>query len=130
MASSKGCSFRCTWCAKPIWGNQYVQRSAREVAAEMTHLKHSHAPDHVWFADDIFGFRVDWVVDFTQAAGYLPIEASVADFAFSACYKWLLGVTGVAVAYWNRTRQPGWGRPQRHPKWRRANRRLSSCRSR
>jgi cysteine desulfurase/selenocysteine lyase len=48
------------------------------------------------------------VVDFTQAAGYLPIEASVADFAFSACYKWLLGVTGVAVAYWNRARQPGW----------------------
>lgn len=48
------------------------------------------------------------VVDFTQAAGYLPIDASVADFAFSACYKWLLGVTGVAVAYWNRARQPGW----------------------
>ena len=48
------------------------------------------------------------VVDFTQASGYLPIEASVADFAFSACYKWMLGITGVAVAYWNRTRQPGW----------------------
>lgn len=48
------------------------------------------------------------VVDYTQAAGYLPIEAAVADFAFSACYKWLLGVTGVAVAYWNRARQPHW----------------------
>jgi cysteine desulfurase / selenocysteine lyase len=48
------------------------------------------------------------VVDFTQASGYLPIEASVADFAFSACYKWLLGITGVAVAYWNRSRQPDW----------------------
>lgn len=48
------------------------------------------------------------VVDFTQAAGWLPIDASVADFAFSACYKWLLGTTGVAVAYWNRARQPGW----------------------
>jgi selenocysteine lyase/cysteine desulfurase len=48
------------------------------------------------------------VVDFTQAAGYLPIEASLSDFAFSACYKWLLGITGVAVAYWNRARQPGW----------------------
>jgi selenocysteine lyase/cysteine desulfurase len=48
------------------------------------------------------------LVDFTQAAGYLPIDASIADFAFSACYKWLLGVTGVAVAYWNRTRQPHW----------------------
>jgi anaerobic magnesium-protoporphyrin IX monomethyl ester cyclase len=64
MAASKGCSFRCAWCAKPIWGNQYLQRDAREVAAEMTHLKRAHAPDHVWFADDIFGFRVDWVAEF------------------------------------------------------------------
>jgi cysteine desulfurase/selenocysteine lyase len=48
------------------------------------------------------------LVDFTQASGYLPIEASVADFAFSACYKWMLGITGVAVAYWNRARQPDW----------------------
>ena len=28
------------------------------------------------------------IVDFTQASGYLPIGAAVADFAFSACYKW------------------------------------------
>jgi selenocysteine lyase/cysteine desulfurase len=48
------------------------------------------------------------LVDFTQASGYLPIEASLADFAFSACYKWMLGITGVAVAYWNRSRQPDW----------------------
>lgn len=48
------------------------------------------------------------VVDFTQAAGYLPIAADLADFAFSACYKWLLGMTGVAVAYWNRQRHPDW----------------------
>ena len=67
MASSKGCSFRCAWCAKPIWGNQYLQRNAKEVAAEMTHLKRTHAPDQVWFADDIFGFRVDWVTEFAAA---------------------------------------------------------------
>jgi cysteine desulfurase/selenocysteine lyase len=48
------------------------------------------------------------VVDFTQASGYLPIPAAIADFAFSACYKWMLGITGVTVAYWNRTRQPNW----------------------
>jgi cysteine desulfurase / selenocysteine lyase len=47
-------------------------------------------------------------VDFTQAAGYLPIRAELADFAFAATYKWLLGMTGTAVAYWNRGRQPGW----------------------
>jgi radical SAM superfamily enzyme YgiQ (UPF0313 family) len=67
MAASRGCSFRCNWCAKPIWGNRYLQRKAADVAAEMLHLKKQYAPDHVWFADDIFGFRVDWVDDF--AAG-------------------------------------------------------------
>jgi selenocysteine lyase/cysteine desulfurase len=48
------------------------------------------------------------LVDFTQAAGYAPIDASIADFAFSACYKWLLGTSGVAIAYWNQKRQPDW----------------------
>lgn len=48
------------------------------------------------------------VVDHTQAAGTMPIAAEIADFAFAATYKWLLGMTGVAIAYWNRSRQPGW----------------------
>jgi anaerobic magnesium-protoporphyrin IX monomethyl ester cyclase len=72
MAASRGCSFRCSWCAKPIWGNQYLQRKATAVAAEMLYLKRTFNPDHVWFADDIFGFRVDWVNEFAgalQAAG-------------------------------------------------------------
>lgn len=67
MAASRGCSFRCSWCAKPIWGNRYLQREAADVAAEMTYLKHTFQPDHIWFADDIFGFRVDWVSQFAAA---------------------------------------------------------------
>jgi anaerobic magnesium-protoporphyrin IX monomethyl ester cyclase len=67
MAASRGCSFRCTWCSKPIWGNQYMQRGPLEVAAEMAYLKRSFHPDHIWFADDIFGFRVDWVTQFAAA---------------------------------------------------------------
>ncbi|HXS26128.1 MAG TPA: radical SAM protein [Steroidobacteraceae bacterium] len=67
MAASRGCSFRCAWCAKPIWGSRYLQRPAAEVAAELTHLKRAFAPDHVWFADDIFGFRVDWVLELAAA---------------------------------------------------------------
>ena len=76
MAASRGCSFRCNWCAKPIWGNQYVQRSPRETAAEMLYLRRHYRPDHIWFADDIFGFRVDWVNEFaealTEGGGGLP----------------------------------------------------------
>lgn len=67
MAASRGCPFRCTWCAKPIWGNRYLQREAGTVAAEMTYLKRTFSPDHIWFADDIFGFRVDWVSKFASA---------------------------------------------------------------
>ncbi|MEO3471668.1 aminotransferase class V-fold PLP-dependent enzyme [Roseomonas sp. CAU 1739] len=48
------------------------------------------------------------VVDFTQGAGWMPIDARAADFAFAATYKWLLGTTGTAIGYWNRARQPGW----------------------
>ena len=66
MAASRGCPFRCNWCAKPIWGNHYNQRSARDVAAEMTYLKRTFQPDHIWLADDIFGFRVDWVTEFAE----------------------------------------------------------------
>jgi anaerobic magnesium-protoporphyrin IX monomethyl ester cyclase len=67
MAASRGCSFRCNWCAKPTWGNHYVQRDPAEVAAEMTYLRRRYNPDHIWFADDVFGFRVDWVMKFAAA---------------------------------------------------------------
>ena len=48
------------------------------------------------------------VVDFTQGAGWMPINAGVADFGFAATYKWLLGTTGTAIGFWNRARQPDW----------------------
>ncbi|MEX1172628.1 MAG: aminotransferase class V-fold PLP-dependent enzyme [Chloroflexota bacterium] len=48
------------------------------------------------------------VVDFTQSAGVLPTDASVADFAFAASFKWLLGGHGAAAGVWNRERQPDW----------------------
>ena len=75
MAASRGCSFRCNWCAKPIWGNRYLQRDAQAVAAEMQFLKRTFRPDHIWFADDIFGFRVDWVTAF--AASVRALDGSV-----------------------------------------------------
>jgi len=67
MAGSRGCSFRCAWCAKPTWGNHYLQRTPQDVASEMIHLKRNFTPHHIWFADDIFGFRADWVGAFTAA---------------------------------------------------------------
>jgi anaerobic magnesium-protoporphyrin IX monomethyl ester cyclase len=33
----------------------------------MVYIKRSFNPDHIWFADDIFGFRVDWVAEFAAS---------------------------------------------------------------
>ncbi|MSY18203.1 MAG: radical SAM protein, partial [Actinobacteria bacterium] len=66
MVSTRGCPYSCNWCAKPIWGQRYSMRSPVAVADEMTQLKFQHAPDHVWFADDIFGLRSDWLAEFAD----------------------------------------------------------------
>jgi radical SAM superfamily enzyme YgiQ (UPF0313 family) len=67
MASSRGCPYRCNWCAKPIYGQSYHARSARSVAAEMLHLKTTFGPDRFWFADDIFALSPRWTAEFARA---------------------------------------------------------------
>ncbi|MEO8594646.1 MAG: radical SAM protein [Candidatus Solibacter sp.] len=67
MVSSRGCPYRCNWCAKPIWGDSYHCRSARLVAGEMRDLKAKFQPDHLWFADDIFALSQQWTLEFADA---------------------------------------------------------------
>jgi radical SAM superfamily enzyme YgiQ (UPF0313 family) len=67
MASSRGCPYRCNWCAKPIYGQNYHCRSARAVAEEMLYLKRNYKPDAIWFADDIFGLSPRWACEFARA---------------------------------------------------------------
>src|SRR5262249_42103747 len=57
MVSTRGCPFHCNWCAKPIWGQRYAMRSPASVAEELALVKRTLRPDHIWFADDIFGLR-------------------------------------------------------------------------
>ena len=66
MVTTRGCPYHCNWCAKPIWGQRYNSRSAENVAAEMKWLKENFAPDHIWFADDIFGLKPNWVEKFAE----------------------------------------------------------------
>jgi anaerobic magnesium-protoporphyrin IX monomethyl ester cyclase len=66
MVSTRGCPFHCNWCAKPIWGQRYAMRSPASVAEELALVKQTLGPDHVWFADDIFGLRPQWVQEFGQ----------------------------------------------------------------
>ncbi|HEU4630437.1 MAG TPA: radical SAM protein [Gemmatimonadaceae bacterium] len=67
VVTSRGCPFGCNWCAKPVFGRRYSQRSPGAVAEEMRRLKDEIAPDHIWFADDIFGLTPRWVTEFARA---------------------------------------------------------------
>ncbi len=67
LIASRGCPFRCNWCAKPIFGDSYQQRPALDVANEMRLLKETYRAEHLWFADDIFGLNRHWLAEFALA---------------------------------------------------------------
>ena len=66
LATTRGCPFKCNWCAKPIYGNRYSSRSPRHVAGEIEALLDRYSPDHFWMSDDIFGLKPGWVQEFAD----------------------------------------------------------------
>lgn len=64
IATTRGCPFKCNWCAKPIYGNRYNSRSPQKVSEEMSYLISNFHPDHFWMCDDIFGLKPGWVQEF------------------------------------------------------------------
>jgi anaerobic magnesium-protoporphyrin IX monomethyl ester cyclase len=66
MSTTRGCPFKCNWCAKPIYGNRYNSRSPENVIHELKLLKEKYPIDHIWFCDDIFGLKPGWVLEFAQ----------------------------------------------------------------
>jgi radical SAM superfamily enzyme YgiQ (UPF0313 family) len=64
LVASRGCPYRCNWCAKPLYGDYYRHQSPDRVASEMECVKDRFQPDQIWFADDIFGLSARWTRDF------------------------------------------------------------------
>jgi radical SAM superfamily enzyme YgiQ (UPF0313 family) len=66
ISTTRGCPFKCNWCAKPIYGNRYHARSPQHVVRELKELKEKYRFDHIWFCDDIFGLKPGWVTAFAD----------------------------------------------------------------
>ena len=66
VGTTRGCPFKCNWCAKPIYGNRYNSRSPENVVNELLMLKEKYHFDHIWFCDDIFGLKPGWVNHFAD----------------------------------------------------------------
>ena len=74
LVSSRGCPFRCNWCAKPIYGGTYRFHPPADVAREMLRVKRGYDPDLIWFADDIFALSRQWTADFADAVEQLDAQ--------------------------------------------------------
>lgn len=66
IATTRGCPFKCNWCAKPIYGNRYNSRSPEHVVEELKLIRSYFDFDHIWFCDDIFGLKPNWVQRFNE----------------------------------------------------------------
>ncbi len=106
VVASRGCPFRCNWCAKPVFGSNYSLRPAESVAAEIAELKSSYGIEHIWFADDIFALNAKWTEQFAEAMEHygavLPFKiqsradlmrpATVLDLKRAGCSEVWMGV--------------------------------------
>jgi anaerobic magnesium-protoporphyrin IX monomethyl ester cyclase len=107
LVASRGCPYRCNWCAKPIYGDSFHARAPEAVAEEMRQLREHMGADHLWFADDLFGINNRWIQNFADEVGRrsaaIPFkvqsradlmrnEEAVAALARSGCAEVWMGV--------------------------------------
>ena len=64
IATTRGCPYKCNWCAKPIYGNRYNAHSPEYIVKEIEYLKENFGVSRFWMCDDIFGLKPNWVQEF------------------------------------------------------------------
>ena len=104
IATTRGCPYKCNWCAKPIYGNRYNVRSPQSVAEEIALLRSLTSVDHVWFCDDIFGLKPGWVAAFAEVVEErglrIPFKIqSRADLLVQPAYVEALARAGCAMVW-------------------------------
>jgi len=74
ISTTRGCPYKCNWCAKPIYGRSYNSRSPQLVASQMSDLKKKYSVDHIWITDDIFGLKPGWIREFAEEIKKLDLK--------------------------------------------------------
>jgi len=64
MATTRGCPYKCNWCAKPIYGVRYNSHSPEYITKHISYLKENYGVTNFWMCDDIFGLKPNWVQNF------------------------------------------------------------------
>ncbi|NMH86661.1 B12-binding domain-containing radical SAM protein [Flavivirga algicola] len=66
IATTRGCPYKCNWCAKPIYGNRYNSHSPEYITKHIKHLVETYHVNRFWMCDDIFGLKPHWVQQFNK----------------------------------------------------------------
>jgi radical SAM superfamily enzyme YgiQ (UPF0313 family) len=74
ISTTRGCPYRCNWCAKPIYGQTYSSFSPGKVANQIKYLREKYFVDHLWITDDIFGLKPGWIKEFSEELTKLNIK--------------------------------------------------------
>lgn len=77
FVTTRGCPYKCNWCAKPIYGNRYHSHSPKNSVLEIKKWQQQFGFTHVWFADDIFGLKPNWLREFEY---YIKQEQVTIDY--------------------------------------------------
>ncbi|OGU77469.1 MAG: hypothetical protein A2V93_00225 [Ignavibacteria bacterium RBG_16_34_14] len=64
ISTTRGCPYRCNWCAKPLYGQTYNSISPERVAHQIKNLIENYSVHHLWITDDIFGLKLGWIKEF------------------------------------------------------------------
>lgn len=66
IITSRGCPYRCVFCSKSIFGNDYRNNSPDYVISEIQFLNEKFGVEEIKFYDDVFTMNRKWVTDICQ----------------------------------------------------------------
>lgn len=65
IITSRGCPFKCGFCSKPIFGDEYKERSAQNIVNEIEEIL-SYGYERVWIADDCFTLNKKRIISISK----------------------------------------------------------------
>lgn len=74
MILSRGCPFRCTYCANDHWQRTWRIISPEAAVSRICILKEEHGIEFIRFFDDLFTLREDWVRRFCEILRQRNVE--------------------------------------------------------
>jgi radical SAM superfamily enzyme YgiQ (UPF0313 family) len=66
LITARGCPYTCTWCSHAVYGYTHRRRSPENVADEVERILADHAPDMLWYADDVFTIHRTWLLRYAD----------------------------------------------------------------